>query len=120
MDVMSSISIAWIGGTPNPRSSIHLIASLRGKHPRRSIFLLHLRVRRVIFVFLDPHAETTPHSYPVIQELEVGMLTSNFSEKASTGLKEMTEKLCQGEKPYCAEILFKIISTMAMGASAKK
>jgi hypothetical protein len=52
------------------------------------------------------------HSYPVIQELEVGVLTSNFSDKASEGLKEMTQKICEGEKPYCAETLFKIISKM--------
>ncbi|KAJ7679676.1 hypothetical protein B0H17DRAFT_1077702 [Mycena rosella] len=50
--------------------------------------------------------------YPVIQELEVGVLTANFSEKAAEGLKEMTRKICEGEKPYCGETLFMIIRKM--------
>ncbi|KAJ7751885.1 hypothetical protein DFH07DRAFT_960711 [Mycena maculata] len=50
--------------------------------------------------------------YPVIQELEVSMLTANFSEKASEGLKEMTQKICEGEKPYCADVLLMLIQKM--------
>ncbi|KAJ7083876.1 hypothetical protein C8R44DRAFT_52725 [Mycena epipterygia] len=50
--------------------------------------------------------------YPAIQELEVGVLTSNFSDKAAEGLKEMTQKICDGEKPYCAETLFMVIHKM--------
>ncbi|KAJ7083874.1 hypothetical protein C8R44DRAFT_903564 [Mycena epipterygia] len=50
--------------------------------------------------------------YPVIQELEVGVLTSNFSEKASEGLKDMTQKICDGEKPYSAETLFMVMRKM--------
>ncbi|KAJ7744158.1 hypothetical protein B0H16DRAFT_995090 [Mycena metata] len=50
--------------------------------------------------------------YPVIRDLEVGVLTSNFSDKASEGLLEMTQKICDGEKPYCAETLTMIIRKM--------
>ncbi|KAJ7019506.1 hypothetical protein C8F04DRAFT_1392825 [Mycena alexandri] len=50
--------------------------------------------------------------YPVIRDLEVGVLTSNFSDKASERLLEMTQKICDGEKPYCAETLFMIIRKM--------
>ncbi|KAJ7474207.1 hypothetical protein FB451DRAFT_1398200 [Mycena latifolia] len=46
------------------------------------------------------------------EELEVRILTANFSDKASEGLKEMMQKICDGEKPYCAETLFMIIRKM--------
>ncbi|KAF7367701.1 hypothetical protein MSAN_00833900 [Mycena sanguinolenta] len=49
--------------------------------------------------------------YPVIQELEAGVLASNFSDKATKGLQEMTDKICRGEKPYCAETLLRIMHT---------
>ncbi|KAJ7612773.1 hypothetical protein FB45DRAFT_1036982 [Roridomyces roridus] len=50
--------------------------------------------------------------YPAIQELQVGILVSNFSDKATEGLDEMTKKICEGEKPYCADTLLMLIRKM--------
>ncbi|CAK5279701.1 unnamed protein product [Mycena citricolor] len=55
-------------------------------------------------------------TYPVIQELEVGILTSNFSKKAAEGLRAMVQNICEGEKPHAAETLFLIMQRMGAGA----
>ncbi|KAJ7323668.1 hypothetical protein DFH08DRAFT_887579 [Mycena albidolilacea] len=100
--------------------SMYRLADKLGLEELRTLALASISSRLSEGNILEEVFSSFTSVYPVIQELEVGVLTSNFSEKASTGLKEMTEKLCQGEKPYCAEILFKIISKMAIGAGASQ
>ncbi|KAF8198876.1 hypothetical protein K438DRAFT_1823872 [Mycena galopus ATCC 62051] len=59
--------------------------------------------------------------YPAIQELEVEALTSNSSGNPVKGLKEMTDAICRGERPYCAETLFKIVCKIpGIGCSSLK
>ncbi|KAF8152854.1 hypothetical protein K438DRAFT_1987722 [Mycena galopus ATCC 62051] len=93
--------------------SMYRLADKLGLEELRTLALASLSSRLSENNILEEVFSFFTSLYPVIQELEIGVLTSNFSDKASEGLKEMTEKICKGEKPYCAETLLKIIQKMA-------
>ncbi|KAJ7769901.1 hypothetical protein B0H16DRAFT_1452281 [Mycena metata] len=50
--------------------------------------------------------------YPAVQKLEVEYLMSHFTPRASEGLKEMTKKICEGEKAHCTDTLYLILQRM--------
>ncbi|KAJ7744159.1 hypothetical protein B0H16DRAFT_1560369 [Mycena metata] len=52
--------------------------------------------------------------YPAIQELEINVLTSDFSAQVCEEMKEYTQKICDGERQYCSETLFMIIRKMGL------
>ncbi|KAJ7474208.1 hypothetical protein FB451DRAFT_1248312 [Mycena latifolia] len=99
------------GPTCSPKSMYRLADKL-GLEELQALALAAISSRLSEENILQEVFSTFTSYYPVIQELEVRILTSNFSEKASEGLKEMTQKICDGEKPYCAETLFMIIRKM--------
>ncbi|KAK7064976.1 hypothetical protein R3P38DRAFT_2827338 [Favolaschia claudopus] len=101
-----------IGPVCSPKSMYRLADKL-GLEELRGLALESISSRLSEHNILQEVFSSFTSTYPVIQELEVRFLTSNFSEKASEGLKEMTEKICQGEKPYCAETLFKILHELS-------
>ncbi|KAK7008050.1 hypothetical protein R3P38DRAFT_3027160 [Favolaschia claudopus] len=101
-----------IGPVCSPKSMYRLADKL-GLEELRGLALESISSRLTERNILQEVFSSFTSTYPVIQELEVRFLTSNFSEKASEGLKEMTEKICQGEKPYCAETLFRILHELS-------
>ncbi|KAJ6509664.1 hypothetical protein DFH09DRAFT_1198800 [Mycena vulgaris] len=99
------------GPTCSPKSMYRLADKL-GLEELQALALASISSRLSEQNILQEVFSSFTSVYPVIQELEVGVLTSNFSEKAVEGLKEMTHKLCEGEKPYCGETLFMIMRKM--------
>ncbi|KAF7367700.1 hypothetical protein MSAN_00833800 [Mycena sanguinolenta] len=93
--------------------SMYRLADKLGLEELRALALASITSRLSEENILEEVFSFFTSMYPVIQELEVGVLTSNFSDKATEGLKEMTSKICRGEKPYCAETLLSIMRKMA-------
>ncbi|KAJ7461372.1 hypothetical protein B0H11DRAFT_1923644 [Mycena galericulata] len=92
--------------------SMYRLADKLGLEELQTLALAHISSRLSEDNILEEVFSSFTSVYPAFQELEVGVLTSNFSEKASEGLKEITKKICKGEKPYCAETLFLLLGKM--------
>ncbi|KAJ7660832.1 hypothetical protein DFH06DRAFT_1193409 [Mycena polygramma] len=101
-----------VSGPACSPKSMYRLADKLGLEELQALALASISSRLSESNILEEVFSSFTSVYPVIQELEVGVLTSNFSDKAAEGLKEMTQKICDGEKPYCAETLFKIIQKM--------
>ncbi|KAJ7152466.1 hypothetical protein C8R46DRAFT_1121305 [Mycena filopes] len=99
------------GPTCSPKSMYRLADKL-GLEDLQALALTAISSRLSETNILEEVFSSFTSVYPVIRDLEVGVLTSNFSDKASEGLMDMTQKICDGEKPYCAETLFMIIKKM--------
>ncbi|KAJ6569196.1 hypothetical protein B0H19DRAFT_1065962 [Mycena capillaripes] len=84
--------VAVIGPTCSPKSMYRLADKL-GLEELQALALASISSRLAENNILEEVFSSFTSVYPVIQELEVGVLTSNFSEKASEGLEEMTEKI---------------------------
>ncbi|KAK7064970.1 hypothetical protein R3P38DRAFT_2827318, partial [Favolaschia claudopus] len=80
-----------LGPVCSPKSMYRLADKL-GLEELRGLALESISSRLSEHNILQEVFSSFTSTYPVIQELEVRFLTSNFSEKASEGLKEMTEK----------------------------
>ncbi|KAJ6456216.1 hypothetical protein C8R47DRAFT_189627 [Mycena vitilis] len=101
-----------VSGPACSPKSMYRLADKLGLEELQALALASISSRLSESNILEEVFSSFTSVYPVIQELEVGVLTSNFSDKAAEGLKEMTQKICDGEKPYCAETLFRIIQKM--------
>ncbi|KAJ7649414.1 hypothetical protein DFH06DRAFT_1208174 [Mycena polygramma] len=101
-----------VSGPACSPKSMYRLADKLGLEELQALALASISSRLSESNILEEVFSSFTSVYPVIQELEVGVLTSNFSDKAAEGLKDMTQKICDGEKPYCAETLFKIIQKM--------
>ncbi|KAF7340387.1 hypothetical protein MVEN_01958200 [Mycena venus] len=103
--------IAVSGPTCSPKSMYRLADKL-GLEDLRVLALASISSRLSENNILQEVFSFYSSVYPVIQDLEIGILASNFSDKASEGLKEISKAICEGEKPYCADTLFKVIRKM--------
>ncbi|KAJ7116274.1 hypothetical protein C8R43DRAFT_1242315 [Mycena crocata] len=113
------LSLHWEGATESESDglacsakSMYRLADKLGLEELKSSALSHIASRLSEENILLEVFSSFTSMYPAVQTMEIDYLTSHFSEKASEGLKQMTKRICDGEKSYCAETLFLIIQKM--------
>ncbi|KAJ7159562.1 hypothetical protein C8R46DRAFT_1001806 [Mycena filopes] len=95
--------------------SMYRLADKLGLDELKSSALQYIRTRLSEENILQEVFSSFTSMYPTVQTLEVEFLTSNFTPKATQGLKDMTREICEGQKPHCADTLFLILEKMGSG-----
>ncbi|KAF7299499.1 hypothetical protein MIND_00900000 [Mycena indigotica] len=107
----SSPALGGLGPHCSPKSMYRLADKL-GLHDLQELALQTISAGISRENIIEEVFSSFTSMYPAIQELQTDFLVKNFPTP-SDGLVEITQQICDGEKPYCAGTLKMVLEKLA-------